>query len=239
MRSTEFTAIGADACPIGWFVTEIQDGNARTEGYPCFEKLYDAHSDADQILVDIPIGSSVDQRRRCDTRAKDLLGCRGLSVFYPPVETAVECESYVEASRAHKESTGNGLSQQAFNITDKIREVATVIDDQDTEIIKESHPELCFAAFNGQPIAYSKSTDYGQGLRLDLLAQNLDDAKELYRNARDEFLLKEVGRDDILDSIVLAIAAKDNSLSTVPDDPQDDEPRIYYPEFELPSAPEY
>jgi predicted RNase H-like nuclease len=68
---------------------------------------------------------------------------------------------------------------------------------------------------------------------MKLLSDELGDAEAHYREASDEYLLKEVRRDDILDSMVLAVAASDGNLATVPENPSTDEPRIYYPDFEV------
>jgi predicted RNase H-like nuclease len=87
---------------------------------------------------------------------------------------------------------------------------------------------------NGQPIAYSKSSDRGRDFRLHLLSEALDDAEAHYRAARDESLLTDVRRDDVLDSMALAIAANRGELTTAPIDPTGDQPRIYYPDFEVP-----
>ncbi len=226
--------VGVDACPLGWLATKIDPTGITTESYEEFEKLRRAYTDVDRILVDIPIGFPDDDRRRCDEDASDLLGSRGLSVFYPPCRVAAERDDYSRASEVHEEQIGHGLSQQAYSIREKIIEVTDVVGGEYDGIIREAHPELCFAALNGQPIAYSKSTDWGRGLRMKLLEEELDNAKNHYRGVRDEYLLKEVRRDDILDSMALAVAGQDSSLVTVPSDPLSTEPRIYYPEFNVP-----
>jgi len=231
------TVVGADACPDGWFVTVIEDGHARTNKHQSFEKLSNAYETANRILVDIPIGLPTDKRRRCDVDARTLLGCRGNSVFYPPSESAIECDDYTTANEKHRASIDNGLSQQAFHIREKIREVRDSVGEQYDGSIRESHPELCFAALNGQPIAYPKSSGRGQRLRMQLLIEELDSATELYRDTREEYLLKEIRRDDILDAMVLAVAAQTSDLSTVPAVPTASEPRIYYPTFEVPATP--
>ncbi len=229
--STE-SVVGADACPIGWIVTVVENEAVYTDTYKQFSELYAAHREADQILVDIPIGLPTTTRRDCDVEAKSLLGCRGNSVFYPPSESAIEYENYDEASEAHEDSLKNGLSQQAFHIGDKIREVDRVVEDAYNGLVRESHPELCFAGLNEQPIAYSKSSDPGRGLRFKLLSQEFDNAEAIYNEVRDEYPLREVRRDDILDSMVLATVARDYDLVTVPYRPADDQPRIYYPPFD-------
>ncbi|MDH5020356.1 DUF429 domain-containing protein [Halobacterium rubrum] len=234
MSRSETTVVGADACPVGWFATVIDGSEIRTETHEEFTDLSEKYSDADRILVDIPIGLPETSRRRCDEEASDLLGSRGISVFYPPCQTAAEITDYQEASDEHRDQIGHGLSQQAHNIGEKILQVADVVGKRYDGVVRESHPELCFAALNGQPIAYSKSSAPGRGLRMELLDNELDDAKALYRDACDDYLRKEVRRDDILDAMVLAIAAKEEDLTTVPESPSQDEPRIYYPDFDVP-----
>jgi predicted RNase H-like nuclease len=162
MATDSATAVvGADACPAGWLATTLNDGTVTVDTYGQFEQVRDSHTDADRILVDIPIGLPSDGRRRCDTLAKDLLGCRGMSVFYTPSESAIQYEDYEDAKEEHEEDIAHGLIMQAHNLRDKIREVRAVVGDDYDGLVRESHPELCFAALNGQPIAYAKSS-YGR-----------------------------------------------------------------------------
>lgn len=124
----------------------------------------------------------------------------------------------------------HGLSRQAYNIGDAIQDVAAVVGSEYDGVIRESHPELCFYALNGQPIAYSKSAERGQAIRTQLLRNVLNGMGAARRDAREEHLVKDVSDDDILDSVVLAVAARKTTLRTVPEAPDDNEPRIYYPE---------
>lgn len=226
--------VGVDACPAGWLATEIADAGIQTKTFENFGEVVETFSDAGCIFVDIPVGLPQTDRRRCDEEASDLLGCRGNSVFYPPCQSAIELSDHEEASQEQRAKIGHGLSQQAHNIGPKIRQVAAAVGDKYDGLVRESHPELCFAALNGQPIAYSKSSDWGRGLRMKLLCDELDTAREHYRDVRDRYFLKDVGRDDILDSMVLAVAARRSGIATVPNSPTIDEPRIYYPNFETP-----
>lgn len=234
MATDSVTAVvGVDACPAGWLVTTLNDGTVTVDAYGQFEQVRDSHTDADRILVDIPIGLPSDGRRRCDTLAKDLLGCRGGSVFYAPSESAIQYVDYEDAKEEHEEDIGHGLMMQAHNLRDKILEVRAVVGDDYDGLVRESHPELCFAALNGQPIAYAKSSEAGRELRLRLLEDKLDDAQTLYDDVEAEYLRKDVRRDDILDSMCLAVAAREDQLVPTPPDPEATEPRIYYPDFEL------
>lgn len=227
MATTEL-AVGVDACPYGWFAT-ISTGEAiETEMYKEFSELHADYGSA-RIFVDIPIGLPTGSRRDCDIRARDLLGCHGNSVFYPPCEAAAEIEDYDEANEKHREIMDNGLSQQAHAIRKKINEVGAVSGEGFDGPVYESHPELCFYALNEQPIAYPKSSKRGLAFRRHLLGQENDEISVEYEQVLDHTLRKDVRRDDILDSMVLALAAQNPDVHSVPDEPSSDVPRIYYP----------
>lgn len=109
-----------------------------------------------------------------------------------------------------------------------------VVGDTYDSHIRESPPELCFTHLNQQPIAYPKASKRGLNVRLALLEGEVDWAREKYDTAVEDRLRKEVRRDDILDSIALAIAARHEDLATSPTDPGTDDPRIYYPPTDTP-----
>jgi len=67
--------------------------------------------------------------------------------------------------------------------------------------------------------------------------QNQLGVESEYQDVRERLPLATVGRDDILDAMVLAVAAQEDPLATVPSDPDPNEPRIYYPRFDVPSQP--
>ncbi|WP_262181524.1 DUF429 domain-containing protein [Haloarcula laminariae] len=231
MSSNSKAVVGVDACPAGWFATILDDDSISTAVFDEFENLCTTY-DATRILVDIPIGYPTEARRRCDLAAREELGSRGNSVFFPPCQSALDCEDYEAANAKHRNQLGNGLSRQAYSIGDKIREVNRVVGQEYDSTIRESHPELCFAELNGQPIAYSKSSQRGQGLRMKLLSDALDTPRRHYNEACTDYYRKDVRRDDILDSMVLATAAQ-KELTTIPAKPASDEPRIYYPDFDV------
>lgn len=119
--------VGVDTCPLGWFATAIDTDGVETGTYEELEEVTEAYSRADRILVDIPIGFPTNERRRYDERARNLLGSRGNSVFYPPCRRAAEASDYQEASDKHRDAIGYGLYQEAYHISPKILEVAEVV----------------------------------------------------------------------------------------------------------------
>lgn len=193
-------AVGVDACPYGWFATVLTGGSIDTELYEDFSEVHSDNQGA-RMFVDIPVGLPTESRRRCDIEARSL-GCRGNSVFFQPCESAADIEDYDEANRIHQEEMEHGLSQQAHAISDKINEVRAVVNGTYDGPIYESHPELCFYALNGQPVAYSKSSKRGLEFRRHLLKQKRSGLDDEYEQVLDDTLRKEVRRDDILDSMV-------------------------------------
>lgn len=229
MTPPDSSGAGIDACTGGWFSIIIKDGTVQIRFDESFENLISQIGDVNPILVDVPIGLATDSRRACDVRARYVLGCRGNSVFFAPSKAAIEEEDYDSANEAHRGAIGHGLSQQAYHIGNSIREVNNIVDDQYDGNIRESHPEICFLALNGQPVSWPKTSKKGILFRISLLETVYNDAQAIYDAAIDEYLRKEVSRDDILDSMVLAWAAKQSNLQTIPSSVESDTPRMYTP----------
>jgi predicted RNase H-like nuclease len=169
--------------------------------------------------------------RECDRLARQRLGARGSSVFPAPCRAVVEyrqqageAASYDRANELQREHLDSGISQQAWNITDKIaavdrslREKSLVAD------VAESHPELCFAYLNrGYPIAHPKSSETGLAARFAVLDTVLDDWQTIYKSAFETYYRNQVARDDIVDALVLCAAAQ-QPLVSLPAEPPDDE----------------
>lgn len=228
--------LGVDACPGGWLATILSDNDdPRIVCYDAFDELWQEHRNSSRILVDIPIGLPEEGIRACDQKARTLLGCRGSSVFDTICRPLLDIEDYERANAKYRELTGKGLSQQAWYLREKIQQVDAVVqqDGRAKAVLRESHPELCFYAINDRnPVAYGKKSERGREKRMDLLESKLDDPKRLYEKTMERFLRKHVGRDDIIDAIALAVAARSESLTFVPEEANDTDPwmRIYYPE---------
>src|SRR6185436_13019562 len=87
------------------------------------------------IAIDIPIGLPSgaprdNARRRADAEARAFLGRRrAVSVFSSPCRPTLAAQSYREACdlEVRARGGGKGLSQEAYNIIPKIRDVDDVI----------------------------------------------------------------------------------------------------------------
>jgi predicted RNase H-like nuclease len=187
-----------------------------------YERFTDIHADfasADRILVDMPIGLSENERRTCDEAASRFLGSRASTIFFAPARETLEIEEYRVASEKNKELTGYGLSKQSWHIVSHIRQLNAVMTDNPEApyYVLESHPEVCFAAFKGEVIAYSKKTEEGLEERLEVLRYWYPHADEVVNTALAEHSRSYMGHDDILDALVLALAAE-YSLTYLPAD---------------------
>jgi predicted RNase H-like nuclease len=76
--------------------------------------------------------------------------------------------TYDEANDLSKREYERGISRQAYGLRSKILEVDPIAAKDDRII--ETHPEVCFRAMKGQPLAYSKKTWNGQAERRRLIA---------------------------------------------------------------------
>src|SRR5215212_1079927 len=130
--------IGVDGCRAGWVVAASDLSLSAPEFgiAPTFRALLDAlHGVRALIAVDIPIGlpagGALDAGvRRADAAARAFLGGRRrASVFSAPCRAALQAGSYREACELEVRARGGGrgLSQQAYNIIPKIRDVDETI----------------------------------------------------------------------------------------------------------------
>lgn len=219
-----------DGCHYGWFAI-IQNGESgfQTAKYEKITDLWKANKDAELILIDIPIGlrENITNPRLCDFEARKLLGERINSVFFAPCRNALNASCHKAASKINQDETGRGLSIQAWNICKKIKEVDDFLRSNNTALllIKETHPELCFAMLNdGNPMHFSKKHSEGYEERLEMLRKLCKTTDEVVGKAKDCFKRKDVAKDDILDAFVLAVTAsfgKEN-LKTIPEKPEFD-----------------
>jgi predicted RNase H-like nuclease len=110
--------VGVDWAAGRWVAVALDGDGSEVSVHPTLLTVWHAHSGADLVLVDVPIGLPADGRRECDELAREYLGERASSVFFTPVREAVSAGSYAEASRRNRERTGDGLSGQTWKHDD-------------------------------------------------------------------------------------------------------------------------
>ena len=115
----------------------------------------------------------IEGSRACDKAARKLLGQpRASSVFRAPCRAALGAQTYAEASEINRQKTTRGLSQQAWGIAPKIKQVDDAITSDSQPWAFEVHPEVCFWALNRRrPMKHNKKTSEGAAERVALLRQ--------------------------------------------------------------------
>ena len=143
---------GVDGCAGGWLCV-LEEG-ARLAGFiaPSFIQLLNRLPADAVVAIDIPVGLTDRDSRSCDCEARSFLRApRASSVFPAPVRAALCGGTYVDVCDAHFLADGRRLSKQAFSILPKIKEVDEVLSRRPElqERVREMHPEVCFAVWNG------------------------------------------------------------------------------------------
>jgi predicted RNase H-like nuclease len=222
--------VGIDGCRAGWLAIALGPGEAwryRVERF--LGPLIEQGDGTSRVLLDMPLGllSGPVSERECDRLARAALGRpRAASVFTPPARPTLEARDYREALEINRACVGKGLSKQAWNLAAKIRE-ADRLRREVPELegrLHEAHPELCFWALNQrQAPLHNKKTPQGRRERLAILSRFRRDAEAIAETVARETRRREVARDDILDAMVLAIAASLGKLASLPIQPERDE----------------
>ena len=213
MNDNDGWRMGVDGCRAGWFYVASNGLDYKYGVVGSVATLFEQFEDIAEVVIDIPIGlyDTGAQTRDCDTLARHLLKPRGSTVFPAPVRPCLYATSYKEACDISQSLTGKKLSQQAFNIFRKIREVDELLRQQPELKAKvhEAHPELGFCMLNsGTPLLSQKKTEIGIHDRLQLLQPYLHDAPALYNGALKQYPRKALARDDIVDAMMCLCIAQ-------------------------------
>lgn len=218
--------IGVDGCRGGWMAFIIENSGHTVKVYNSIEALCKENSDAHLIIVDMPIGlpESIDDIRP-DSDARKILKGKASSIFSCPCRQAIYENNYEQANITNRRVLGKGLSKQSFAISPKIKEVDVFLRDNDSfkGRVIESHPEVCFAMLNGNPVLEKKTTQEGVEKRLNLLAKYHEGLHETIANKR--FKKSVAQTDDIVDAMCMTVVAKLGNyekLKTIPKKPQED-----------------
>lgn len=223
--------VGIDGCKAGWFaVTLFASHTWQLAVFDTIHKLWDSLSQAESLLIDIPIGLSDGGAagRACDAAARRLLGSpRASSVFTPPARPALECNDRQAASEMNYSLTGRKIGVQSWAIAPKIREVDRFLRGTlaASEKIREIHPEVLFWALNGRrPMSHNKGRPAGFGERLQVLRRCFPRTDNLVQEALSAFPRNMVARDDILDAMAAAVTALlgNGNFATIPEQPERD-----------------
>nr|NIR52757.1 DUF429 domain-containing protein [candidate division KSB1 bacterium]NIR69893.1 DUF429 domain-containing protein [candidate division KSB1 bacterium]NIS28046.1 DUF429 domain-containing protein [candidate division KSB1 bacterium]NIT74917.1 DUF429 domain-containing protein [candidate division KSB1 bacterium]NIU28701.1 DUF429 domain-containing protein [candidate division KSB1 bacterium] len=123
---------------------------------------------------------------------------------------------------------GKKLSKQTWNICRKMAEVDLFLREnkEARAQFREAHPELCFWALaSGHPMTHPKRSYQGHRERMRLLRKVDPSFERLLHSTLSEYPRREVAADDVLDALVLAVAATGQlgELKSLPAEPEWDE----------------
>jgi predicted RNase H-like nuclease len=197
---------GADGCKSGWFVVvrDLSSGVVVHHRAPDFAAVLELSAGVAALAIDMPIGlmDRVERGGRpADRLARERLKPhRASSVFSPPCRAALRYRTYEGAAAATRarSTEGAGLTQQSFGLFPKLREVDGLMTPERQRVVREVHPELCFAVMNGgRPLELSKKTPEGQVVRVELLsAAGFDISSKSVK----KLAVAGVGRVDVIDA---------------------------------------
>lgn len=230
---------GIDGCKLGWILISFTETEEKYQILETKEALKEAMTSYDRIFIDMPIGlEDVDYTRECDALLRKQLGSEySSSVFSPPIRPALYAPSYVEANMISFEYNEKKLSLQAWNITPKIRMVDELLRENPEfkEKVFESHPEYLYQKLNGGMIYQKKNLKKGIRHRLELIEEHEPIADDFFRDIKEEWRRSEVGEDDIVDAMVLALYAKRSETDGIRSIPEE----IEFDSEGLPKAVHY
>jgi predicted RNase H-like nuclease len=203
--------LGVDGCKAGWVVAS-SDESLRAIHFaiePSFEALIaSVHGDQALIVIDVPIGLTEREPRRCDLAARALVRApRSSSVFPAPRRPLLGATTYAEACRLSREACNRAVSQQLFGILPKIREVDLLMTPARQDWVREAHPEVTFAVLSGRGrglLHYKKSRE-GEAERLAILGRLLPAFDP--SAVRAQLGRSRVAADDVVDAVACLATA--------------------------------
>jgi predicted RNase H-like nuclease len=214
------TVAGVDWAGGKWLAIVLEDGvpveYPRTEH---LSSIWKSDWNFDRILIDVPIGlphdeETLEKRETLDSIARSATGRPG-SVFPAPSRGACKAAKadadYEPVAEQNQDDIGKGLSKQSYHIAAAIGEIDSFLRDNEaaSEVVIESHPEVCFRGLLGEQLTHSKKTAQGIGERLKALDGHLEDPSGAFGDICRE-LDEESGDidvDDVIDALALAVVA--------------------------------
>jgi len=184
-----------------------------------FESLWRSTSNLDQMLIDVPIGlpdseGTLTDREELDSLARSVTG-RPSSVF--PVPSREACNlansggAYETVNETNQDVLEKGLSRQSYHIASGIGEVDAFLRTSDSisNIVIESHPEVCFRGLRGEQLQHSKHTAAGVGERFEALNEYLNTPGDVFQSVCEDLIesKSDATADDAIDALGLAVTA--------------------------------
>lgn len=218
--------IGVDGCRGGWIAAIIDRDELRIEKYSSMEEMISRYPVFDEFLIDMVIGfpDTVNDMRP-DTLARKIVVPRTSTIFPVPCRDAVYAATEKEQIVCNQKALGKSLAKQSMAIIPKMKELDAFLNENDMykNVIKESHPEVCFARMNGSVVMSKKSEKDGMLERINILKNYVPVVSEtLILQKTKQY---KCNADDIVDAVCLAVTANLNlqgKAEPIPAKPQKD-----------------
>jgi predicted RNase H-like nuclease len=171
--------LGVDAYTKGWIGVELDRGTfVAAHIADRLTTLLSAVNDIQAVGIDMPLGLVETGQRQVERAARAFVGKHLRSAVFPVPPRAVwkredtwYDDSGEQANQRCRELTGHGLSRQTWGLRVKLREANECLATRRYRL-HEVHPEVSFAAMNGQPLEHSKISWTGHITRRALLAKH-------------------------------------------------------------------
>ncbi len=201
-------AVGIDGCRGGWIASVITDGVLDIYKFSELEELTEKIS-FDACLIDMVIGLQGNAGHiRPDGIARKILKGRASTVFPVPCRQAVYGATKEERLAANVRVLNKKFTSQTDAIIPKMREVDEFLqaNPRFKNVIRESHPEVCFARLNGSVLMTSKHDSEGIRERISVIREYLPGVTE--EQIQSVCRKMRCNADDVTDSICLAVTAE-------------------------------
>jgi 8-oxo-dGTP diphosphatase len=219
--------IGVDGCKGGWIAAIINHGKLILEKYTNLEDIVLNYGTFDEFLIDMVIGlPSTSDQIRPDTEARKMIKERASTIFPVPCRQAVYAEDISKSYDENLRVLGKKFTPLTVGIMPKMREVDIFLQEnnQYKNLIKESHPEVCFAQLNGSTVLSKKAELEGIEERIRILSKFIEEISfEKVKLWAKEF---KCNMDDIIDAICLSVSANfvsQGEYTVIPESPVVDE----------------
>ncbi|MFB6172111.1 MAG: DUF429 domain-containing protein [Haloarculaceae archaeon] len=230
MSSDVTLYVGATWCSPGWLaVAYTERGFDHSTVFEEVGQLWTRYQErARRVFVDVPVGlrESGSEPRPPEPLAREVVGPQAGTVVAAPVREATRKQTYRAANRVTERKADRGISRRAHARSRGIADVDDLLQaiDDAREVVRESHPEVCFRAFAGAPLRYPRSVAAGYAERMRALAAFDRDAPPAVQSAAEGTEGAEVTVASVLDGVALALTARPGpgELWTLPADPPTD-----------------
>ncbi len=222
--------VGAVAGDDGWLaVAYTTDGFDHAAVFDGIGELWTRYEEtAERIAIDVPIGLEASSAPRPnEAAARSLLGERGEAVVPAPVREAAKKQRHRTAARAHRRKTGTELPETAFRSARFVAAVDEFLDaiDEAPPVFLEAHPEVCYFAFAGEPMADPPGIAAGYAERMRTLAEFDADAPPTVQSVAEATAGYRISIPAVLDAVALGVTVRpgSGSLRSLPSDPPTDD----------------